>query len=95
MNTRFPNPAYTRPQMFGTSQTFSATPAYGAVNQWPAATSTELWTHQQQMAQFQTIPPPNVTNNIWAPALPISNSMLNNLTPNINNWNPDLNEPKK
>jgi hypothetical protein len=93
MNIHFPNTAYTRPQTFG--QPFDATAVYGTVNQWPAATSTELWTHQQQIAQYQTIPSPNVTNNIWAPALPISNNMLNNITPNINIWSPDLNGTNK
>jgi len=54
MNNRYANP-FTRPQTFGVQPQFSAAPnPYAMSQQWPAATSTELWTHQQQMAQYQS-----------------------------------------
>lgn len=84
MNSRFPavNP-YQRPAMFGVGQPFGLPSTYGANQQWPAATSTELWTHQQQL-QFQSI---TTSQNSWDPALPISNNMNLNMIP-TQAWNP-------
>ena len=87
MNRFSPAPnAYTRPQVFGVAGFGQPTSTYGLNQQWPAATSTELWS-QQNVAQFQT----NQNQNQWTPALPISNNLnLIQTTGYTTSWNPNM-----
>ena len=97
MNNRYANP-FTRPQTFGVQPQFSAAPnPYAMSQQWPAATSTELWTHQQQMAQYQSRPPAANNNQMWAPALPVTNNSAAamQMLPTTPSWNPNLDQINK